>query len=261
MTRPATAPALAAQGDYRPEVFSRFLQFEDANRFWFRQRERLVGWALDRYFPTAHSFLELGCGTGSMLAYLDRSHPHLEMAGVDAFPEGLEIAAARVPGVPLFQADARRLPFESEFDVVASLDVIEHIEEDDQVLRQIHSALDKSGGLMITVPQHPWLWSGFDDFACHKRRYTRSELLGKVRAAGFEVLRVTSFVTLPLPAMALARLRQRRAGPDFDPVQAGSSPPPLSRLLDPLLGAEAAAIRRGWSPRLGGSLLLIARKA
>ena len=65
------------------------------------------------------------------------------------------------------------------------------------------------GGFMATVPQHPALWSLQDEHAHHVRRYTARGLRRKVEAAGFEVVRMTSFVSLLLPMLVAARLRPR----------------------------------------------------
>jgi SAM-dependent methyltransferase len=147
--------------------------------------------------------------------------------------------------------NATRIPFEAEFDVLGAFDVLEHIDEDEAVLSQMHQALRPGGGLMITVPQHPALWSDTDVRACHKRRYTRNELVQKVKAAGFETLRVTSFVSLLLPLMWASRKRQ---GSEF------SLKPLLNGFLETALRVEAWFIRRGINLPWGGSLLLIGRK-
>ena len=69
--------------------------------------------------------------------------------------------------------------------------------------------------MVLTVPQHPWLWSRTDDFAHHKRRYVRKELLDKVTRAGLRVDYVTSFVALLLPLMLVSRMLPK-SGPGMD---------------------------------------------
>ena len=116
-----------------------------------------------------------------------------------------------MPDAELLEVDARRLPFEAEFDVVGAFDVLEHIEEDERALIEMHAALRPGGGLVVTVPQHPALWSAVDEYSRHVRRYRRSELLTKLRDSGFEVIHWTSFVSLLLPAarpLATALSRQ-----------------------------------------------------
>jgi SAM-dependent methyltransferase len=78
-------------------------------------------------------------------------------------------AAERVPGVELFQMDARRFPFLEEFDLIGAFDMLEHVKEDEEVLSQMYQATRKGGGILLTVPHHPFLWSASDYLARHER--------------------------------------------------------------------------------------------
>src|SRR5438045_843346 len=82
------------------------------------------------------------------------------------------------------------------FDVIAACDVIEHIVRDDLALAEIHRAVKPGGGIVVTVPQDPKLWSTWDELSFHQRRYTRQQLLDTVRAAGFTVERLVSMSSL-----------------------------------------------------------------
>ena len=113
-----------------------------------------------------------------------------------------------MPTVAFMQMDARAIPFVGEFDVMGAFDVLEHVEEDEQVLIQMRDALKPRGVMLLTVPQHAWLWSPVAD-SCHVRRYAAKELHVKVKAAGFEIVRSTSFVFSVLPAMFASRMAQR----------------------------------------------------
>lgn len=228
--------------------------------FWFRARNRLVVHVLERYFPDARTFHELGCGSGFVLAGVREALPALEVGGSELFRSGLEVAAARLPGVPLLQIDATALPFTAEFDVIGSFDVLEHVEEDERALAELHRAIRPGGGLIVTVPQHPRLWSAADDYARHVRRYTRRELVGKLEAAGFEPVRVTSFVSLLLPLFALSRLTKRGSDEPYDPETEYRATASFDRALERVLDVERALIRRGVSFPAGGSLLAVARR-
>lgn len=207
------APALAEENDgFSAESFA-CLALLESGSFWFRARNRLIVWSLQRHFGQVGSFLEIGCGTGFVLAGVHRAFPQAILAGSEIYDQGLSFARDRVPAAQLYQMDARKLPFEEEYDVVGAFDVLEHIDEDDAVLREMFRTVRKGGGIVVTVPQHPFLWAEVDDYSFHKRRYTRPELLRKVRAAGFQVERVTSFVSLLLPLMMLSRLSRRSSTP------------------------------------------------
>lgn len=246
-------------GGFKPEYFAELARSESAN-FWFKARNELIQWALHRYIPDAHRFLEVGCGTGFVLSGVAAAHPGMALSGSEIFLAGLSHAAKRVPSARFMQMDARHVPFVDEFDAVGAFDVLEHIEEDEAVLVQLHKALKPGGVLLLSVPQHPWLWSASDEYACHVRRYTRPDIEAKVRAAGFALLRSTSFVTFLLPAMALSRALQKRRTLTFDPTAELNVHPTLNQVFYGAMKIELAGIRLGLNYSLGGSRLIVAQK-
>jgi SAM-dependent methyltransferase len=257
---PAFAPELAHAGEgYDPAHFSALAELE-ARNFWFRARNRLIIWALRRYFPGARRFLEVGCGTGFVLSGIASAFPALEIAGSEVAAEGLGFAARRVPAARLLQMDARRIPFRDEFDVAGAFDVIEHIEDDRAVLQALRQALVPGGGLLLTVPQHPFLWSEYDARSGHVRRYRVVELRDKLTEAGFDIVKMTSFVTLLLPLMTLSRLARSKPGADYDPLAELKIAPWLNWLLEKVLDFEQLLIRAGVPLPAGGSLLVVARR-
>jgi SAM-dependent methyltransferase len=257
----AFAPELANENEgFEAEYFQMLIELEPGS-FWFRSRNQLIVWALRRYFPRAESFLEIGCGTGFVLSEIKKRFPELSLAGSEVFSAGLSLAAQRLPGVELFQMDARRIPFKEEFDVIGAFDVLEHVKEDSEVLSQMYQATRKGGGILLTVPHHPFLWSPADNYARHVRRYKSRELTDKVKRAGFEVIRVTSFVSLLLPLLLLSRFKQRFQKSEFDPTSELKINPLLNNALEKILDLERSTIRGGLSLPAGGSLLLIASRA
>jgi SAM-dependent methyltransferase len=244
---------------FDPDAFDRLAELEHQS-FWFSSRNHLIGWAVARYFGDAKSMLEIGCGTGFVLEGLRKSRPQLSLLGADLYRGGLAHAARRMPDVSLLQLDARKIPFDEEFDVIGAFDVLEHIDDDERVLAEICAAVRPGGGIVLTVPQHPWLWSASDEYAQHKRRYRRSELVSKVSAAGFLIRRVTSFVTLLLPALAVVRLRGRIDRRPLDPVREHVVAQRVTRPLERVLESERRLIARGTDLPIGGSLLLVAER-
>lgn len=245
-------------GAFDPAHFSRLFALE-AGSFWFRGRSDLIEWALRRYFPDTRDLLEIGCGTGYVLDRLRRSFPDISLSGTELFAEGLECARVRLgDSASLSQLDATRLTFREKFDLIGAFDVLEHIEDDAAVLANVRTALRPGGGLLITVPQHEWLWSETDVAAHHVRRYARQGLRERLVDAGFEILRITSFMTLLLPAMWLARRRQRDGMQEVEAELA--LPAPLNAIGRAALGVDSALIRAGINLPIGGSLLAIARR-
>ncbi|MCU7875791.1 MAG: class I SAM-dependent methyltransferase [Candidatus Thiodiazotropha sp. (ex Lucinoma borealis)] len=257
---PAFAPALSEENDgFKVSHFDELAPLE-ARNYWFRSRNKLIIWALNKYFPGIRSLLEIGCGTGYVLSGIEDAFPTLELSASDIFISGLEYAKGRVKRTKLLQMDARQIPFEEEFDVIGAFDVLEHITEDVQVLPEMYRAVRPGGGVILTVPQHQFLWSQADSHACHVRRYNVRDLREKVENAGFSIERMTSFVSLLLPLMMLSRLRQRDSQKDFDPLAELKIGGLANKVLEKMLDLERVLIRNGISWPAGGSLLMIARK-
>ncbi|MDP2067236.1 MAG: class I SAM-dependent methyltransferase [Burkholderiaceae bacterium] len=255
----AFAPELATDIGFKDVYFSELAQLE-AKNFWFRSRNRLIQWSLHRYFRDARSFLEIGCGTGFVLSGVSSVFPRLILGGSEISSVGLAHAARRVPGATLFQMDARAIPFADEYDVIGAFDVLEHIEEDEMVLSRMNRAVRPGGGILLTVPQHNFLWSKTDEHACHIRRYAARDLIAKVNAAGFRVERITSFVSLLLPIMMASRRLRAADDEHYDPLTELRIDGFTNVLLEKVMTIERLAIRAGLNFPVGGSLLLVARK-
>ncbi|MCK7578227.1 MAG: class I SAM-dependent methyltransferase [Chromatiales bacterium] len=255
-------PLELAQGGahFHADAFAELAALE-AENFWFRARNRLIVWALHRHFPRMRRYLEIGSGTGYVLAGVADAYPQADITGSEVFSVGLPYAAARVNKAELLQMDARRLPYADEFDVIGAFDVLEHIEEDEVVLMEMRRTLRTEGGIAITVPQHPWLWSRQDEDACHVRRYRVGELREKVSRAGFTVVFETSFVSLLLPAMLASRLTQPKTSSAEDRFSELRLPAPINRIFETTMDLERLLIRIGLRFPIGGSRLLIARKS
>ncbi len=257
----AYAPTLAREAPgYDPEHYETLAGLE-ADNFWFKARNSLILWALGKHFPGARNYLEIGCGTGYVLSAICEAFPDLDVSGSEIFVEGLSIAARRAPRAHLFQMDARQLPFVAACDVIGAFDVIEHIQDDLRVLGQLRQALRSGGGLILTVPQHPWLWSVQDDFAHHVRRYSVGELERKLEQCGFMVKWSSSFVSLLLPALMLSRLaRRKESDHQADPFAEFKLPRWLNACLLVIMRVEVAMLKAGIRFPIGGSRVIVACK-
>jgi len=257
---PVFSPELAGNSSGFKASYFAPLAAREVDHFWFCARNDLIVWALAKYGANVSSFMEIGCGTGFVLQGIAHAFPNMRLVGSEIYPEGLAFAANRITRGEFMQMDARNIPFADEFDAIGIFDVIEHIEADVVVLRQIYHSLKPDGILLLTVPQHKWLWSVVDDYACHVIRYNAQELHDKVALAGFTIIRSTSFVTSLLPFMLISRLLLRRNPENFDPYIEFRINLQLNRLLKKILQLEIGLIRKGYSLPVGGSRLIIAKK-
>jgi SAM-dependent methyltransferase len=252
-----TGDGVERQLGFEAHAFQDLAAVED-EYFWFRARNALIEWALTTYLPGSRTFLEVGCGNGQVLRALQRAAPELRLTASEAFYEGLHVAAARLHDIDLLRVDVRRLPFVEEFDVVGAFDVLEHVDDDHEAMQQIAGATKRGGGVLITVPQHPRLWSEIDAYSHHRRRYTRATLTALLQTAGLSLVRMTSFVSLLLPGLLMSRILRR--GRPVDPVAEYQIPPAVNRLAGAMMGIERRLIRAGVSFPAGGSLLAVARR-
>jgi len=244
---------------FSADYFENLARLEEGS-FWFRARNRLILWALEKYFPNIRNYFEIGCGTGFVTSGIHKAFPELQISASEVFLAGLPYVKQRLPEIPIYQMDARTVPFYKEFDVIGAFDVLEHIEEDQTVLKQIFEAVKPGGGIMLTVPQHRWLWSEIDDFSFHKRRYSRREIVQKIESAGFHIIKATSFVSLLLPVMVLARMRYLLPTRKVDRNLEFKLGEGVNRLLEVVMAIEMVLIRAGINLPLGGSLFVVASK-
>jgi SAM-dependent methyltransferase len=237
------------------DAFAKLAQVEDGH-LWFEERNNLISWAMKKYAPDCRSFLEVGCGTGFVLRRIAEDLPEASMTAVEYYEAALPFARERCPRAKVSQADVTNLPFDSEFDLVGCFDVLEHIPDDVEALRNLKKALKPGGLLLVSVPQHMWLWSDIDEFSCHQRRYTRKELAIKAASIGLRTILATSFVSIPVPLMLLRRLRKQGSGRQEANSAEFKISPLINSCLRATLSIEREFVRHGFRWPIGGSLFM-----
>ncbi|MCK1341048.1 class I SAM-dependent methyltransferase [Bradyrhizobium sp. 38] len=256
---PMFAPELADTiSGMDPHNFEALAKVEDEH-FWFVARNELLVGLAERFFPTACRFLEIGCGNGVVLRAFAQSRQWRRLVGSELHPSGLTFARTRLPQVEFVQMDARHIPARGAFDLVGAFDVIEHIADDEGVLRAIRAATVDGGGIIVAVPQHPWLWSRADEIAYHERRYRRGELEEKMRRNGYEVLFSSSYTSLLLPVMVASRLMSRGKPGTEEVEREFTLDPRVNGIFSAILRAEVTMTLAGLRWPVGGSRVVVGR--
>ncbi|MCS7312864.1 MAG: class I SAM-dependent methyltransferase, partial [Acidobacteria bacterium] len=163
------------------------------------QAPNLYRWIWDEFRPyVGHVVLEIGAGIGHFTEWLAQL-PGRVVYATDVDPVLLGILAERLgrrPQVRIVAHDATQVfvPPDGHWpDTALCVNVLEHIEDDMGALRAIHASLVPGGRLLLFVPAHPWLYGTVDRAIGHFRRYTKSDLLAKLKTAGFHVDRLWPF--------------------------------------------------------------------
>jgi 2-polyprenyl-3-methyl-5-hydroxy-6-metoxy-1,4-benzoquinol methylase len=234
--------------------------------FWVASRNRLFHWLVQQHLSVSGRtrLLEIGCGTGDFVRRLV-DDKRLEVTGSEIYLGGLAFAKRNMPEVRFIQFDVTQGIIGETFELITAFDVLEHVENDQAAICNIHDMLANDGVAIISVPQHQFMWSRLDEIVRHKRRYSRSEMVGQLVGNGFEVLRATSFVFSLFPLMFLSRLldRNRRVDGEADDANLESRvsfPPFINSVFDLIMRLDEALIRRGVSLPIGGTLVVVARK-
>lgn len=236
----------------------------EENHWWFRGRRDSVFDQIKRLkLPTSAAILEIGCSGGPLQQRL-REAGFQHLTGIDISETAIALAHQRqIPNVSVM--DGARLDFpDASFDLVVASDVLEHIEDEQQALREWRRVLRPGGQLLVYVPAYPQLWSQHDVVNRHFRRYTGATLQQALRTGGLQVLRQSYWnFTLFFPTYLIRQAQRLTSGPKpADEAGTGdlaALPQPLNRSLIWLLQAENRLLRHLNLP-VGVSVFALARK-
>jgi SAM-dependent methyltransferase len=226
--------------------------------WWYRGRRSVLARVIDDLrLPARARILDAGCGSGRNMVEFAK---HGTVTGIELSGTSVSLARERAAG-EVVEGSVLEMPFQADaFDLAASLDVIEHLEDDLQALRELRRVVAPGGSLLVTVPAYQWLWSGHDEINHHHRRYNRRTLLAPAQAAGWQMKSSAHFNSLLLPIAIVLRALER-----FKPSTTKSSldlwipPAPLNWALRQPLHLEAAVIGHGGPIPAGLSLLAVFR--
>lgn len=260
-----------------PEEYARMHALE-TDYWWFAGRRAIISTLLhDVANPTSATppgnlrLLDIGCGTGANLPMLQSFvGGGGTVTGIDFSPLALRFARSQMgmERLSLLQGDALQLPFrDASFDAVTMLDVLEHLSDDSQALREVHRVLWPGGAYVWSVPAYQSLWSMHDEALHHFRRYEYHGLRALLRQSGFRIQKISFGMSLMPPLAWLWRRlilpfqprRPAEAKRHSEGAVLPSLPPPFNRALIKYLETEGRIIAHR-PLNFGTSLVGIARK-
>jgi SAM-dependent methyltransferase len=180
--------------------------------WWYVARRKVLHSLIERVVrpPACARILEVGCGTGHNLKMLE-SFGSADGIEIDAQARAVaekrlerKIAAAPLPELPGVERGV--------YDLVAALDVVEHVDDDEATVAALASCLRPGGKLLVTVPAHQWMWSAHDELNHHKRRYSKPALKKLIEESPLRLDSLGYFNSLLFPLAVAARLASKVRG-------------------------------------------------
>jgi ubiquinone/menaquinone biosynthesis C-methylase UbiE len=191
------------------KLLAKFNEIEKKH-WWWEGRRSLIKILLKGRRPK--KILDVGCGTGETLSYLQTLFPKSKLFGIDTSLMAVSYSRSR-GHKNVFKADAGRLPFKSNsFDVVLFLDVLEHIKDDQKAILEAKRVLTNNGLIIITAPGLNFIWSDHDIKQGHQRRYTRRGIKELAKVGKLKISFISYFnFFLSMPIIAIRLLSKIKA--------------------------------------------------
>lgn len=240
---------IGADASNRPFVYSgtELNAMEEAQRY--------HRWIL-RYFQPylGRRIMEIGAGAGTFASRLIESAPESEFFLFEPAANLFPLLRRRFEGDSRVQTyndsvDARAASVAP--DTVVMVNVLEHVENDAECLRQIYALLPTDGHLLVFVPALPAIYGSLDRAFEHFRRYRKAELSTALAGAGFRTLHIRYFNLVGVAAWFLSgRILKHTT------VPAGNV-----RFYDRWVVPPSSWMENWWEPPVGQSLLAVAHKA
>ncbi len=196
------------------------------------------------------SVLDFGCADGFFLKKLIKKNNNIKIIGLDTDCKLRE--KCKQNNIETFE---NLNEITENFDLIYTLNVLEHIKDDNSALEGIYNKLTKNGVFLVYVPAFMFVYSSLDEKAQHYRRYTLKELKQKIENAGFEIQKIEYCDSLGIIASILYKLKDKLLHDNYGEIKIWQVKiydflHPISRLLDKIL----------FSRFIGKNIFAIAKK-
>ena len=235
----------------------------EQSHWWFRGKQFLlkqtIG-SLDNKALKKGRILDIGAGTGIILKLLQDLG---EAYGIELSLQAINFLKKRkLKRIICADAD-HPLPFKNDtFTMITCLDVLEHLEKDFGLLKEMIRVSRPGGHILVAVPALDIFWSSHDVALHHKRRYTRKELLQMIHDMNCKIIQASYYnFTLSMPILAVRTFKSifshnKQAQSDFFM----NLPDFMNKLLGFLYKVEIRCLKFMNFP-FGVSVLLVLRKS
>ncbi len=225
--------------------------------WWFvGRRELLRSILMSLKISKSSLALEVGCGTGANLSTLGSAG--LYGVGLDRSTYALTLVRSKNE-LPLLAGDINNLPFKTKsVGLIIAMDILEHLDDDRSGINESYRILKRNGLLILTVPAFKFLWGIQDRVTGHKRRYTKKQIVNRLKEMEFDILKSSYFNFFLFFPILLARWTIRFFDLKIESENEINSPL-INLLLKTLFSLEVHFLKYFSFP-FGVSILCIARK-
>jgi len=241
--------------------FEKRYHFLEEKHWWFVGRRELILAFAGKYYPHRKriKILEIGCSGGPLLKLL-LSLGYSRVIGIDNSKEAIQLCKER-DLKNVFLMDGAKTHFNSgEFDLIIASDVLEHIRDDENAVKEWRRILKKEGIIICFVPAFKALWSKHDEDNKHWRRYTKKDLEDIFKKNHFKIIRSSCWnIALFLPTLCYRFLTMSFLK-GSSTLQLKESNYVLNYLLSKLLSIENFFLNIGANYPIGISVFVIAKK-
>lgn len=195
----------------RPQEHKKIYELEE-DYWWFKAKRHLLVKTVKHLTKDLNCNIRLldgGCGTGASLLEFQKILPSV---GVEKYFDALEFCKQRNLK-NILGAELESLPFKKEtFDIILALDILEHVDNDIEVLRELSRVGKEKAILIVHVPAFMFLWSDHDLAVEHKRRYTANRIFEQLNNSNFKIrslsYRLCSFFILGIIKKYFLKLKR-----------------------------------------------------
>ncbi|MFC1690546.1 class I SAM-dependent methyltransferase [Nanoarchaeota archaeon] len=233
----------------------------ERENWWFIGRRGLISAITNKILKEGDKVLDIGCSTGINARAYSKGKK-LNIYGLDS-SKTLLTNPDVFKGMKIICGNAEKLPFKDKyFDNVVCFDLLEHLNKDNQCVKESYRVLKTGGKFIIFVPAFQFLWNDHDVVNEHKRRYSKKSLKKLLANKGFKIRRMyywNSFLFLPILIFKIFR-RTKNPGEARSDHSVFKMPKIFNLALLTVLKIENFLINLGISLPFGISLIAIAEK-
>jgi SAM-dependent methyltransferase len=238
------------------EAYKEMIELQEEH-WWFVARRDVIKSFIKMQMPQSSTgkVLEIGCGVGGNVGLLSQSGQY---RGIDMHQPAIDYCSKKYPQFEFQCTRVEDIPQEyssNKFDSIYLLDVLEHIDDQVEILKSAQNYLTQSGKIFVTVPAFEFLWSPHDEFVHHVRRYTKAGLKKVLEDSGYKVERISYFNSILFPLALIQRLGMRMLNKKLNTHL--STPPTIVTWLFKVIFAQEAWILKRTNLPVGLSIIAV----